>query len=226
MNGGLHGPGRTLGVTLEQMIGESLWNALVAKGRPREHRSGDVLLWQGDRGTHVLVLCGGVVKVSRVERDGRVRVLAFRGGGDVVGEAAVIEEDETRLASVEAISHCRVSVVSKREFLDFRDLHELTETLHRHTAMRWREATRVGDGDSRTRLAVALLALASAACPEGPPTAVEVAVTRLDLAQYLGVSRNTVSTTLQSLGERTVTAERKSIVIRDIAALRSIADAG
>ncbi|MFI9201510.1 Crp/Fnr family transcriptional regulator [Streptomyces sp. NPDC053048] len=208
------------------MIGESLWNALVAKGRLRDHRSGDVLLRQGDRGTHVLVLCGGVVKVSRVERDGRVRVLAFRGGGDVVGEAAVIEEDETRLASVEAIADCRVSVVNKREFLDFRDRHDLTEALHRHTAMRWREATRVGDGDSRTRLAGALLALASAAGRASSPAGVEVAVTRLDLAQYLGISRNTVSTTMQSFGDRIVRAERKSITIRDAAALRSIAGDG
>ncbi|MFC7623148.1 cyclic nucleotide-binding domain-containing protein [Microlunatus sp. GCM10028923] len=64
------------------------------------------MLRQGDPGTHVLVLLSGVVKIVRFEADGRVRLLAFRGPGEVVGELAV-QDDGSRLADVVAMTTAR-----------------------------------------------------------------------------------------------------------------------
>ncbi|GHF23308.1 Crp/Fnr family transcriptional regulator [Streptomyces morookaense] len=210
-----------LGVALAQLTGDVLWRALVGEGSLRRHRAGDVLLRQGDPGTHVLAVVEGVVKVERTERDGRRRVLAFRGASDVVGEAAVLEDGEARLASVSAISGCTVSVITKNRFTRFVDEHGLSTTLTRHALTRLREADRARAcyGGSRERMAEALLALAAAAGDSVP----ELAVTREDLALYLGVSRNTVSVRLREIGSGIVSAERKSIVIHDPAGLRAVA---
>ncbi|MEU2513507.1 Crp/Fnr family transcriptional regulator [Streptomyces syringium] len=216
--------GHALGVTLAELIGVPLWAALLDEGRRRTHRAGELLLRQGDPGTHVLALIGGLVKVARVERDGRVRVLAFRGTGDVVGEAAVAR-DVTRLASVESISDCEVAVVSKDRFRRFIALHDLSSTMHEHALIRLGESdrARAGYGGSCERLAEALLALVAAVGERTGSPGLELAVTRAELAQYLGISRNTVTARLREIGDRIVSGERRSIAIHDIAGLRAVA---
>ncbi|MEV5239632.1 Crp/Fnr family transcriptional regulator [Streptomyces cinnamoneus] len=225
MDGNEDGRGHSLGVTLAELIGAPLWGALLGEGRERAHRAGEVLLRQGDSGTHVLALTCGAVKVTRIGRDGRVRVLAFRGTGDVVGEAAVAREGMTRLATVESICDCSVVVVEKGRFRRFVDRHGLAPVLHEHALIRLGESdrARAGYGGSCERLAEALLALAAAFGGPLRPGGLELAVTRAELAQYLGISRNTVSTRLREIGERIVSAERKSIVVHDMAALRAVA---
>ncbi|MGK5642541.1 Crp/Fnr family transcriptional regulator [Streptomyces sp. URMC 126] len=223
-----------LGVTFARLAGEPLWNRLLDEGRTRRHRAGETLLRQGDTGTHVLALVAGVVKVIRVERDGRVRLLAFRGAGDVVGEAAVLEEGERRLASVTAIVDVTVVVVEERRFRGFVERCGLSPVLTRHALTRLRQSDRARGGCcSRERVAQALLALAEAAYgggTGGSPTGggragggAYLSVTRAELAQYLGASRNTVSAALREIGDRVVGAERGGVVVHDLNALRAVA---
>ncbi|MBZ4323609.1 Crp/Fnr family transcriptional regulator [Streptomyces huiliensis] len=213
-----------LGVTFARLAGEPLWNRLLEEGRTRRHRAGDTLLRQGDTGTHVLALVAGVVKVIRVERDGRVRVLAFRGAGDVVGEAAVLEEGERRLASVTAIGDVTAVVVEERRFRAFVARHGLSPVLTRHALTRLRQSDRARGGCcSRERVAQALLALAEAAYGGRVGDGTHLSVTRAELAQYLGVSRNTVSAALREIGDRVVGAERGGVVVHDLNALRTVA---
>ncbi|MGK5546635.1 Crp/Fnr family transcriptional regulator [Streptomyces sp. URMC 127] len=220
-------PGHALGVTLAGLIGAPLWEALLAEGHRRAHRAGDVLLRQGDPGTHALALAAGVVKVTFAERDGTVRVLAFRGAGDVVGEAAVARAGAARLATVEAISACAVAVVEQHRFRRFVERHGLSPVLHEHALIRLGESdrARAGHGGSCERVAQALLALVAATgeAAAAAGSGVELAVTRSDLAQYLGVSRNTVSARLREIGDGVVGAGRRSIVVHDVAGLRAVA---
>ncbi|MGI5341302.1 Crp/Fnr family transcriptional regulator [Streptomyces sp. CA-181903] len=213
-----------LGITFTRLAGEPLWKRLLDEGRTRRHRAGETLLRQGDTGTHVLALVEGVVKVSRVERDGRIRVLAFRGAGDVVGEAAVLEESERRLASVSAIGDVTVVVVEGRRFRCFVERHDLSPVLTRHALTRLRQSDRARGGCcSRERVAQALLALAEAAYGGRTGPGTYLSVTRAELAQYLGVSRNTVSAALRGIGDRVVGAERGGVVVHDLDALRAAA---
>ncbi|WP_171172370.1 Crp/Fnr family transcriptional regulator [Streptomyces sp. I05A-00742] len=224
MDGKTERPDPALGVPFAKLAGEPLWKELLREGWPRRHRAGETLLRQGAAGTHVLALTDGVVKVLRVERDGRERVLAFRGAGDVVGEAAVLEDSERRLASVVAIGDVTVVVVEKRGFTRFVARHGLSPVLTRHALTRLRESDRARGGcGSRERVARALLALALASDGGRTGDGTELSVTRAELAQYLGVSRNTVSAALRGIGDRVVAAERGCVVVHDVAALRAVA---
>ncbi|OKJ14046.1 transcriptional regulator [Kitasatospora sp. CB01950] len=208
-------------------MGEPVWAAMVGGATVRRHAIGSTLLRQGEEGQHVLALLGGVAKVLRRERGGELALLAFRGPGEVLGEVAVLDGG-TRSANVLSITDCTVAVLPKRAFLRFVADQDLYPTLVRYALARLRESdlARVG-GDILPRLAAALLALAelSAGPPgePGPPGAtVELALTREELAQHLGVSRNTVSAGLGDLGPFGVQSARKRIRLTDLPALRRV----
>ncbi|MFE4977367.1 Crp/Fnr family transcriptional regulator [Kitasatospora sp. NPDC056651] len=216
-------PGRTL----RHLMGEPAWTGLLAEAFERRHPLGATLLRQGEPGTHVLALLAGVAKVSRRERNGDVRLLAFRGPGELLGEVAVLD-DGVRSASVQAISDCTVAVLTKEVFLRLVAERELFPVMVRYAMGRLRESdlARTG-GDVVPRLAAALVALADLSTGAAPARGrrIDLALTRDELAQHLGVSRNTVTAALTSLAAHRVEAGRKSIAIGDLAALRGAATA-
>ncbi|MFF3006902.1 Crp/Fnr family transcriptional regulator [Kitasatospora sp. NPDC057940] len=213
-------------------MGEATWKSMLAEAFERRHPIGATLLRQAEPGTHVLALLGGVAKVTRRERTGDVRLLAFRGPGELLGEVAVLD-DGVRSASVQAISDCTVAVLTKAAFLRFVTDRDLFPVMVRYAMGRLRESDLArGGGDIVARLAGALATLADVSAgpanpagPAGPAgRRAELALTRDELAQHLGVSRNTVTAGLAELGPHQVHAGRKSIVIGDLSALRRVAD--
>ncbi|MGW4384158.1 Crp/Fnr family transcriptional regulator [Kitasatospora sp. NPDC004531] len=208
--------------TLRQLMGEPAWTTMLAGAPARRHPIGSTLLRQGETGQHVLALLTGVAKVLRREHGGELTLLAFRGPGELLGEVAVLDGG-TRSANVLTITDCTVAVLPKPAFLRFVADQDLYPTLVRYALARLRESdlARAG-GDILPRLAAALLALAEmSAAPSGEP--VELALTREELAQHLGVSRNTVSTGLGALAPFGVHSARKRIRLTDLPALRCAA---
>ncbi|MGW7293031.1 Crp/Fnr family transcriptional regulator [Streptomyces xiamenensis] len=213
--------------TLRGLAGDKVWTELIACSHERRHPAGSVMLRQGEPGTHVLAIVQGLAKVVHCEPSGRLAVLAFRGAGELLGEVAVLEDD-TRLATVEALTDCVVAVLGAAEFLSFATRRDLFPALTRHALIRLRESDEArGGGELMARLATTLTRLADIAgrpCRPGPHrAALELALTREELAQYLRTSRNTVSDKLAELGPGLVRVGRRRIIIDDLAALRRIA---
>ncbi|WP_457030849.1 Crp/Fnr family transcriptional regulator [Kitasatospora sp. P5_F3] len=211
------------GRTLRQLMGEPVWQGLLAEARERRHQIGDTLLRQGEPGTHVLALLGGVAKVIRQERNGGLTLLAFRGPGELLGDVAVLD-DGVRSARVEAISDCSVAVLAKEPFLRFVMAHDLFPVMIRYALARLRESDLArGGGDMVARLAAVLVTLAEMSVGE-PGREVELALTREELAQHLGVSRNTVSAGLAELAACRVRSGRRRIIVGDLRALGNVAE--
>ncbi|GAB2824745.1 Crp/Fnr family transcriptional regulator [Streptomyces daliensis] len=215
------------GQTLRDLVGDAVWTDLVADAVERRHPVGSVLLRQGEPGTHVLAVLGGVAKVLRHERNGDVTLLAFRGPGELLGEVAVLD-DGVRLATVEALTECSVAVLSKAEFTRFASRYELFPVLVRYALTRLRESDEArGGGDVLARLAATLVRLADISRDTGRRSGepLELALTRNELAQYLRTSRNTVTAKLAELEPGTVRAHRMRVVVEDLDALRRTAAA-
>ncbi|MFC9879164.1 Crp/Fnr family transcriptional regulator [Streptomyces libani] len=210
------------GRTLRHFVGDAVWRDLLGQVYERRHPAGSMMLRQGEPGTHVLAVLSGVAKVLRRERNGDLTLLAFRGPGELLGEVAVLDDD-VRSASVETISSCTVGVIGKAEFLRFVVDHDLFPVLVRYAFTRMRESDEArGGGDTLTRLVATLVGLADISGQTGgrPGEPLELALTRHELAQYLGISRNTISATLAGLESCDVQAGRKRIVLGDLTTLR------
>jgi CRP-like cAMP-binding protein len=194
-------------------------------GSPRcNHRSGGVIIRQGDVSGHVVVILDGQVKVRRIEKNGEGRILAFLGPDELIGRSGVLE-GRRRFAQVEALGRCKVAVVPAQKYL------ALTNQVprYRHVAAHIRErlvAVEIiqGDADPLTRLAFALARIAESCRLGGGPTAkAELRCSRTDLGRHLGMNRNNLSSLLKELEGVGVYAARSRITITDLQALREIA---
>lgn len=88
---------------------------LFAAGRPRSFETGSVVVRQGERTRHVLVIVDGVVKVTSHSDNGRDVLLAVRSRGDLIGELASLD-GRGRLATVTAAGAVSAWVLAHREF--------------------------------------------------------------------------------------------------------------
>jgi CRP-like cAMP-binding protein len=104
----------------EALRGVASWETFAA---------GTTLMTQGDKADHVIVILGGRAKIS-VEEDGRERVVAVRGLGQLIGERAALQVS-MRSATVTALEMIWALVVSSADFGAFlRDHQRVLEILH------------------------------------------------------------------------------------------------
>ncbi|WP_369212991.1 Crp/Fnr family transcriptional regulator [Streptomyces flavofungini] len=198
---------------LRDLVSHEEW-ADLTRYQVQTYLAGRALLRQGERAAHVLVLVSGLVKVVRVDRDGRQRLLAFRGPGEILGEMA-LQCGAVRLAYVWAMSDCKAAVVPAEEFRRFVREHRLAYPLAVMASHRLREQTEVHDGAVHERLAVTLLRLV-----EISGGLHSFSLTREDLAQHIDVGRKAVSKALERLGPGRVRAGKSRIEVVSVEGLR------
>jgi CRP/FNR family transcriptional regulator, cyclic AMP receptor protein len=187
----------------------------VAVGR--SHPKGATLIQAGAADHWVAVIWSGRV---RVVGGGSAQVIAVRGGGDIIGEQALID-GQPRSATVVAETPVRLllfdSAAVTRLVASFpRVQQELTAILsERLREFDDRLAGRTGDAFARVvRFLVAQV--------DGADRIVHIG-TQAALGARLGVSRDSVIRTLGRLrGERIVTTERGRVVVRDPDRLRDL----
>jgi CRP-like cAMP-binding protein len=166
------------------------------------------------------------VKIASATDDGRERVLAFRGPGEVVGELSAID-GKPRSASVIAVDPVDALVVPAAQFKVFleRSPKAALYLLQKFVA-RLREADRkrveFGATDTIGRVAARLVELCERygkRTPEG--VRIDLPITQEELASWVGSSREGVNKALKMLeGLSWIDVERRSITVIDGDALR------
>ncbi|MFG2812895.1 Crp/Fnr family transcriptional regulator [Streptomyces sp. NPDC048410] len=199
--------------SLRALVSHEEWTELTSR-TPQTYLPGEVLLEQGSSGTHVLALEEGLVKVVRTDRDGRRRLLAFRGPGEVLGEMALQCGGE-RLADVWAMSKCKASIVLADDFRRFVHDHQLADRLAVMASHRLREQTEIHDGAVHERLAMTLLRLVEVSGGES-----SFSLIREELGEHIGAGRKAVSKALEQLGPGAVRAGRSRIEVISVEGLR------
>jgi CRP-like cAMP-binding protein len=200
---------------------------MLALGTARDYAPGTVLLWEGERSAHALVLVKGLVKVTATSPEGHLSLLAIRTAGDLVGELASMD-DEPRIATVTAAGPVRARVVGKSEFRRYLTDHpEVAIALSSSVGMKLRWATRrridFGAHEVHVRLARVLVELVTTyGTGKGE---IGVPLSQPELAALVGAAEPTVHRTLAHLRkEDIVVTGYRRVVVRDRARLEAIAD--
>jgi CRP/FNR family nitrogen fixation transcriptional regulator len=152
---------------------------------------------EGDNADVFFKIVSGTVRTCKFLSDGRRQIEAFYTAGDVFG----FEFEETRMLSAEAVSDCNL-IAYRRRGVEAAALHD--ETLARQLlsfAMQSVSHARnhvflLGRRAATEKVASFLLAWASR---HGQQAQIELPMSRQDMADYMGLTIETVSRTLSQM---------------------------
>lgn len=193
---------------------------------PRRLRLGQPLFHEGDGAHHVYQIGTGVMRLSRMQTDGRRQVISFAFPGDVVG----LPDCGRHTTECEAITECEIlahrfpdhagpdRTLDRQQFLLDAALQEIRR-LQDHFLLIGRRLAL-----ERTAAFVTLL-LDRIAEPLGRYQVVRLAMNRTDIADYLGLTPETVSRSFTELRGRRILAldDANTVVVLDPARLRNLA---
>lgn len=188
---------------------------------------GETLVREGDTASHLFNITSGVVRVYKLLADGRRQIVGFLFAGDMLGLATgdryVFEAE-----ALEPVTACRFRKSEYKALL--RELPELESALLDRACHELQAAQDqmllLGRKTAMERLATFLLDLAARARRAGgPPDLVHLPMTRAEIADYLGLTTETVSRVTSRLKTRGVIRLRphNTIEITRPAALAALA---
>ena len=164
-------------------------------GRTVKLSAGQVLFHEGDPVTRVFTLTRGTLKLYNLLADGRRQITGFVFPGGFLG----ISIDEEHVFSAEAVDDVQLCWFPRNGFDGFVDKHspmerELYRMAAHELASAHQQMVLLGRKTSTERLATFLLVLAG----EPAGTLVRLPMSRSDVADYLGLTKETVSRVLSA----------------------------
>lgn len=189
---------------------------------------GQPLFHEGDPAGRVFTLTAGSLKLYKLLPDGRRQVTGFLHPGDFLG----ISVDDEHAFSAESLEQSRLCAFPRARFDDFVESHgEMERELYRKAAHELAAAQEqmvlLGRKTAAERLASFFLALARRGERGGqaPARFVDLPMSRSDIADYLGLTKETVSRVLALLKRRRMIRLEAidRIEILDRAALEEVA---
>jgi CRP/FNR family transcriptional regulator len=163
-----------------------------------------LLFDEGDRAAHVFTLVQGTAKLSRLLPDGREQVLGFRFAGDVLGYTG----EEKHVFAARLLTTAQVCRLERRRLDGLFSRYPALERRLLDLCVQELAATReqlvtVGRRTAEARVAAFLLSLTEAGRRRQQPGAVlDMPMTRSDIADFLGLTIETVSRTLTAFRRR------------------------
>jgi CRP/FNR family transcriptional regulator, cyclic AMP receptor protein len=197
---------------------------LLSHARLEHYQSGRTIFMKGSPAQSMMAVVAGHIKISTPAPAGREVVLAIINAGDIFGEIALLDGG-ARTADATALSDCDLLVIDRRDFIPFLERHsDLCMRLLKLLCQRLRqtddqiEAALFERLD--TRLARALMRLATAAATSPPGSSVHLHVSQHELAGMIGATRERVNKQLHAwqreglvdLGKRLITISNLSAI--------------
>ncbi|WP_337270134.1 Crp/Fnr family transcriptional regulator [Oryzifoliimicrobium ureilyticus] len=171
--------------------------------------SGQIVFFQGDPAKHVFTVLRGTLRICRMLPDGRRVISGFLRTGDIVG----ISFKRHYVYSAEAIGEVVFRRMPRRDFDE-----ELALSSHLHTEMvaHLRDELAAAQNQmvllscktAEQRLCSFLLQELKASRKEAAGNLIQLPMSRLDIADYLGLTIETVSRTITKLSLKKIIACR------------------
>ncbi|MFI6766285.1 Crp/Fnr family transcriptional regulator [Streptomyces sp. NPDC050355] len=213
-------------------MSESVRTELLRLGTRCRYLPQEILIREGDRSHHVVLLRSGFVKVTARLDNGHEALLAIRVGGDIVGEMAAMD-DAPRSATVTACGEVVASIVRESDLRFFLGTHpEAAMTIAGIVAQRLRWANRrrieFGGYPVKVRLARVLAELAgSYGHPVPRGRVIGVDLTQPELAALTGSAEVTIHKALAELRkDGLITTGYRRTTVLDLSRLREVARMG
>lgn len=187
------------------------------------------LFSQGQEAHSLFVIEDGLIKLTRTNDDGNCIILAMCGPGDVVGEEVLGGLMSTYAADAEVITPSNLyriprETVARLVHQDLAFAQQLIEFLLRRRQTYAKKVELLCFNDVKYRILFYLVELTNLVRPEPGSSGCLVPITQAELANLVGATRETTSTTLNQLEKRgLLKLSRRLLTIPSPTLLRSAA---
>jgi len=193
--------------------------------------SGALLFVEGQLARGIWILCKGQVKLTTTSPEGKTVIVRIAEAGELLGLQGVLSGEPYEL-SAQTLEPCQVAFLRKDDFLKLiREHPEACEKALRELSHYYKEAFHqirfLGLSRSATeKLARFLVEYSSRGHQTDQGIRFSLGLTHEEIAQIVGVSRETVTRSLTELKEKTIiSVHGSSVLICDKAGLLELAAA-
>ncbi len=192
---------------------------------------GVVLYTEGETPRGVYILCSGQVRLTAGSHNGQEIIMRVAERGEILGLSNTISREPHRLRA-ETLAACQIGFIPRIQFLQFLRAHpdaaiRITEHLSMELHKAWEQIHLVTLAPSSNAKLVRFLLGWAANHGQAFTNGAHLALymTHEEIAQSIGVSRETVSRSLSELrAEKLIQFSRGHIVLLDPEKLKSLAE--
>ncbi len=194
----------------------------------REYKNGEALCHEGEKSETLFIINDGKVKLSKITKDGKEQIIHILSSGDFFGELSLFNEGETHNFSAFAISKVKICTLTKEDMhkiilknpeISLKILTEVTKKLAQTENL----AQTLATNDAEIRIAHMLLEFSKDyGAKKEDGIEIKLPINREEMANYTGLTRETISRKLSKLEELEVIkmVGNKIIFIKDEQGLR------
>lgn len=187
---------------------------------------GATIFREGDETDGIYLITEGLIKVYKMSTDGREKTLAILTPGDILGEMALFDYS-LRSATAEALQVSSVIIIPRQDFEQLlEEMPVLAIRLIRVLAERLRQADEEIKNllflNARSRIILHLVQLAEQHIQgQKNGTPIPFRLTHAEMANLVGVSRETVTRAISELqDEGLIRIEKRTLWINDMGRLK------
>jgi len=207
---------------------EDLEKVLVLIKRKR-YDKGEIIFNEGDICDQLLIVNGGSLKVFQVSKEGKEQILYVLNEGSFLGDLNLLKKDVYTF-SASALEETHLCTIAKDDFDGLMREHPaLTAQVMAYAHDRIRDLEKLVQTlttkDVESRLAALLIRLAeSFGIKKENGIEIQLPITREEMANFVGLTRETVSRKLSSLQADGLIelGDNRMLLIKDMAGIRGL----
>ncbi|VDZ76315.1 cyclic AMP receptor protein,catabolite gene activator [Salmonella bongori] len=170
-----------------------------------KYPSKSTLIHQGEKAETLYYIVKGSVAVLIKDEEGKEMILSYLNQGDFIGELGLFEEGQERSAWVRAKTACEVAEISYKKFRQLIQVNpdilmRLSSQMARRLQVTSEKVGNLAFLDVTGRIAQTLLNLAKQPDAMTHPDGMQIKITRQEIGQIVGCSRETVGRIFEDAG--------------------------
>lgn len=195
----------------------------------KSYKKGDMLCMQGERADTLFIINEGKVKLSKITKEGKEQIVHIFTSGDFFGELSLFSSDESYNFDVTAISDVKICTLSKDDMNKIIMINpeislKLLQVITKRLTQTENLAQNLATNDAEIRIAFMLLEFGEKygiATEEG--LQINLPINREEMANYAGVTRETISRKLSIFEELGIISLKgnKVLIIKELDTLKS-----
>lgn len=195
----------------------------------RNYKKGQIVFFEGDISDKLYIINKGKVKIFKYTKEGKEQILYILTNGDFTGDLSLLKKSKLEF-NAEALEDTAVCTLTKEDFDKILEKNpqitlKILEVVHDRLVSLENLIQRLSTKDVETRIAGVILTLIDNFGKETKEGIVlELPLSREEIGNYSGLTRETVSRTLTSMQDSGLIelVGNKKIIIKDIEYLRDI----